>query len=272
MFARYLVFLMMLLWCQEVWATNWCNDANIGVCSPMHINQSPILDLSVNGNNGTLYGSPTYSTNSLGSNTSGSWSFSGSNDVNYGNHTVFQSDLGSTGVISIVARVSFSSSSITTNGQRTWIVTKGNSNNYEYALFATGTGSVANLTGTIWEAGSANVMNTQGSTSLQTNTNYCVALVYNRATPVLNVYVNGVQDGTSSSATGTSGANTSNLYIGKRQDGGGTQLNGLVNEFAIFQRALLSTEVASICSNSLIGTNPSSIVQGKNFIQGTLIN
>jgi Concanavalin A-like lectin/glucanases superfamily/HYR domain len=105
-----------------------------------------------------------------------------------------------------------------------------------------------------------------GSTTLQTGVFTHVAATYDFST--LNVYVNGVLDGTLSAEELIALPNNVPLRIGANQVGG-SLFNGLIDEVEIFDRALSAQEIQSIvdagssgkCKNNCVLNCPSDIFQ-----------
>lgn len=87
-----------------------------------------------------------------------------------------------------------------------------------------------------------------GNTTLQPNTWYHVALVYDGAN--VYVYLNGISDATPVARTGTITYSGSTKAIGKRP-ASGAQFNGTIDEFRMYDRGLSSSEVYSLYKGSV---------------------
>lgn len=86
-----------------------------------------------------------------------------------------------------------------------------------------------------------------GNTTLQPNTWYHVALVYDGAN--VYVYLNGISDATPVARTGTITYSGSTKAIGKRP-ASGAQFNGTIDEFRMYDRGLTASEVYSLYKGS----------------------
>lgn len=124
------------------------------------------------------------------------------------------------------------------------IITKGgNASQFEWEMYLDATG---HLVGNVLTLAGADVMVVTGATALPLNTWSHVAFTYNRATPLIAVYVNGVLDGSSGSASGTSGDGTAQTQIAKRSFPTGTTLfAGNLAHVAVFSTALSAARVAA---------------------------
>src|SRR5262249_38281626 len=91
-----------------------------------------------------------------------------------------------------------------------------------------------------------------GATTLQTNTWYHVAGVYDATARTLNVYLNGKLDNGTLSGTvaSTQQTSTGNVNIGKRPGVTVTEFAGSIDEIQIYSRALTQSEVQAVMSNS----------------------
>jgi hypothetical protein len=117
-----------------------------------------------------------------------------------------------------------------------------------------------------------------GGTTLQTNVFTHVAATYDFST--LNVYVNGVLDGTFSAEELALSPNGLPLIIGASQTGANT-FSGLIDEVEIFSRALSEAEIQAIvaagssgkCKDTCMLTCPSDIIQPNDVGQcGAVVN
>ena len=84
-----------------------------------------------------------------------------------------------------------------------------------------------------------------GATSLQANTWYFVTGVYDAATSVLHVYLNGqLDDGTLlGTVTATQRNSTANVNIGRRPSSNSFNFNGRIDDVRIYNRALTPAEI-----------------------------
>lgn len=93
---------------------------------------------------------------------------------------------------------------------------------------------------TAYTVGATNSTQVIGNTSIQANTWYHVAAVYDGAS--LNVYVNGVLDGTTAT-TMNPGFGTASLKIGAFGDIAINRFNGRIDEAAVYAKALSAAEL-----------------------------
>ena len=77
-----------------------------------------------------------------------------------------------------------------------------------------------------------------GATAIQNNTWYHVVATYDRPSQTLKVYVNGLIDGSNTSATVAPPASTNPVRIGARGDDSSMAFQGQIDEIAIYPRAL----------------------------------
>ncbi len=87
-----------------------------------------------------------------------------------------------------------------------------------------------------------------GNTTLQPNTWYHVALIYDGAN--VYVYLNGISDATPVARTGTITYSGASKAIGKRP-AGGAQFNGTIDEFRMYDRGLSASEVYALYKGSV---------------------
>lgn len=253
-----LTFLLSCFLTSCAWAaTNYCNDGSVIVCQPMHVDENPITDAGALHHNGTLdsAGNPARVTTAPTGYTAGSYDFS-SDKITFGDHNDFSSEIGASGVLTVVAWVQADTLDSTT-GVRNWIVTKGAGSNYEYTLNVIGGGGgVTTVNANIWDASGVNHMVVTGSRQIDAGTWYHVAFTYNRATPSIKVYVYGSLDRSSTSIQGggTPTNGTAALLLGKRGDDATSPWDGQIAEFAMFSRELSATEILEIANNGLQGT------------------
>ncbi len=98
-----------------------------------------------------------------------------------------------------------------------------------------------------------------GKTTMQTNTWYHVAGVYNAATQTMDVYLNGILDNGTLSGTISSTQQdfATNVMIGKRSGNSGYEFNGRIDNVRIYNRALTAAEIQTDMNTAIIaGTLP----------------
>jgi hypothetical protein len=131
------------------------------------------------------------------------------------------------------------------SSQRNWIITKGKSSNYEWALYVdTLTSSDPNLVWVIWSSAGSELGRATGSTTLSTGTFYHVAATFDIVNDDMYLYLNGVEDGSDTSGTVTPSDTSSEVWIGGREDGGTKYFNGTIDEVAIYNKTLSAAEIA----------------------------
>jgi hypothetical protein len=220
----------------------------------MHVDESPISDSSGLGHTGTLdsANNPDYQTDAPAGYSAGSYVFT-SDKITFGDHADFSPEAGASGVISISIWVKFTSVD-TSNGGRTWVVTKGNTSNFEYQIQALGDGSNAHFKANVYDSSATEIGSITGTTNISTGTWYHIAFTWDDGANSSILYVNSVSEG-SAGAFGLAAADkTSSLMFGQRGDGAGNSLAGSITEFALFARVLTPSEVSTIYTQGLQGT------------------
>jgi multidrug efflux pump subunit AcrA (membrane-fusion protein) len=121
-------------------------------------------------------------------------------------------------------------------GKMVMIVNKDNSGSFQYTLRMNGTTGKVMFRATNSGLTSAEA---DGNTVLSANTWYSSCGTYDGSN--VRVFVNGVEDGTAGTLTGTMPNNGSNLTIGRRDDG--SYFPGKIDDVRIYNRALSAAEV-----------------------------
>lgn len=238
--------------------TNYCNDANAQLCLYMNgANSADETDHSANGytitqNNGIT------SSSTVPSGYSGkSRSFASSSTQHFycGNSTCANLQIANQ-AFTMMAWVNASTvpASASSYGIMRKYATSGNQR--QYALLLTGTGSsqfkFATYLSTSGTAATVNMSST--TTTYVGSTWYHAAVVYNGTD--VRIYVNGSLDCTPASMTGNLYDGTAPFRIGTETNSSETVTNlfyGLIDEVAVFNRALSASEVQDIYTNGLTG-------------------
>ena len=97
-----------------------------------------------------------------------------------------------------------------------------------------------------------------GATTLQLNTWYHIAGVYNAANQTLDVYLNGVLDNGQLVGTVTSSQqnSTANVDIGRRAGATGFEFAGRIDDVRIADHALTQAQIQTDMATPLGGTTP----------------
>ena len=185
-------------------------------------------DLSTQGNNGTLTGSPTFN-----SGNGGYISFNGTTDY------VPIADKFSTAAGTIACWFTVNSNITSSNNINYRIC--GKSSNYELRFVNSasdgGGASLGSLGADIGGVSDRSVVTTRRT--WDANTWYYATLTWNTATPTSSIYVQGVLDG-----TGTSGSMTTQTGIfDVGRSGTRGYLAGRISLFTVYDRALSATEI-----------------------------
>ncbi|MFQ5492566.1 MAG: DUF2341 domain-containing protein [Candidatus Dojkabacteria bacterium] len=122
----------------------------------------------------------------------------------------------------------------------TYILTKGDTSNYEYAIWL-GTGGEVGCTA--WTLAGLNHLAVSGSTSTSANEWHHVACVIEHNSE-MNIYLDGASEGTDSTPSSTMGNGTADVQIGKRGDDVGNEFDGRVDEVKIWDFALSTRQIA----------------------------
>lgn len=122
------------------------------------------------------------------------------------------------------------------------IVTKGNSNQYEWDLRVNVDGTIK---GTVSALNGTDVISVNSPSAISLDTWYHVAFTYNRATPTAVLYINGTAVASANSGfVGNASDGTGDMQIGHRQDNGGTYFNGYIGHVAVYGTDLSATRIA----------------------------
>lgn len=237
------------------YATGNMSMANNVMLMRLNETSGSIADSSGNNNNGTVFGSITYNTTAL-FNTGVSFSGGANNYIRVNSASNLNLP-NAGGTVMLWIRPVITTGTIPQNTGM-GIIRKPDYNGnlaapggYSMEIYRNTPGGPTNLRMYLgWNNGSSPPSNQSliGSTNLQTNTWYHVAMTWNAST--MTLYVNGAPDGT---ATRTSGplnwANgTERLYIGHNlasQSTGYAWYNGVMDEIALFGRLLSPGEIAA---------------------------
>lgn len=238
--------------------TNYCDDANCQGC--WYLNGTT-TEADQSGNSYTLTNSTTAPSQSSTvpsgySGNSRSFVYANGTYLDIADGSAANLDInGANANISIVAWVQVTSNP---NGNYTCVVSKFATDNKQYRLGIYGTGSNAwRIHGQVAAASDdcANVDNAPGkTTNLGINAWHHIAMVYNDTD--VRIYLDGQADNPSDTPVSkTDGIcnGSGGFTIGAESAAGGNNFNGLIDEVAVFDRALSSTEVAAIYANGLSG-------------------
>lgn len=177
--------------------------------------------------------------------------------INLGDHADFSPHAGASGQMTVFAWVKNNADT----GDRQWIVTKGTGSNYEFAIYL---GSSETFSCNIWNLGGDDRMNASGTTVFSIGDWHAVACTYNRETPRMDVFVDGVSEANDTTSAGDSADGTSDLLIGARGDSANFFLNGTVSEVAMWDVALTDAEILSLSTSRVkrmpLQVRPASLV------------
>jgi parallel beta-helix repeat protein len=128
------------------------------------------------------------------------------------------------------------------NGQRGYrLVFAGGDNPFQFIINTDGTDATQKFTST--------------ATHPSVGVWYHVVGVNDQTAHTLQIYVNGLADGSATAFTGTMNTTTVNFTVG-HESRGIDQIDGLMDEVAVFNRALSAAEVATLYSGGLAGASP----------------
>src|SRR3989339_615542 len=202
-------------------------------------------DSSGNNNNGTLVNGPVWTTGKIGK----GLQFNGGNYVSIPN----SASLNPTTALTIEA---WFRKTADVAYQR--ILAKSNYPNWEYALYFGDTGA---MQGAIGVGGTTRYSSM--SSVLSVGTWYFVTLTYDNSR--LRLYVNGVEQGSGSSITGSIDSRSESFCIGKDGGTSGAYFSGIIDEVVVYNRCLTPAEilahynrdiVAPAAINTLITNSP----------------
>lgn len=214
----------------EISTTSFAGDANLQGYWRMEDNWN---DSSTNGYNLTANNSPTFSTSKYGkggSFTASSSQYSSMADASCANLEISGSQTFSCWV------------NITTLANFLCPMAKSRSDNTVNHSIVTDVSGVVyfTLTGL-----TTNHQVSSGATTLSTGTWYHLCGVYNSSNSTLKLYVNGVEAG-SVTASGTATDTNGDFAIGRNGSNAALYFDGLVDDVAIFNRALSASEVLQL--------------------------
>ena len=159
--------------------------------------------------------------------------FNGAAYINLGNHNNLNHDF------SISCWIKVSSSS-----NRQTIISKGTGSHYQWEFIVDGSTNFIRLR--LYQAGGSDYLVCSGVTTVNDNKWHLVTATYNYTTHQAYVYVDGNQDGSTSSTSGTyDSSDSASCWIGGRATSS-NYWNGNLDDLAIFGRALSNAEVLSI--------------------------
>jgi len=93
--------------------------------------------------------------------------------------------------------------------------------------------------------GTTTVMTCTSASALTAGTVYHVVGVYNRATPKVELFIDGTSVASSTSASSNVLSTSEDLQIGRRADNGGNEFIGTIGYVALYRTALSSAVIAS---------------------------
>lgn len=226
---------ILLLLSSTAWATNWCADANIEVCYTLEETSGDAIDQSSNGYDGTLVGTVTQ-------NITGK--FGQGYDLDGGNSYIRITDVISPTSITLVGWIKSDKTNtedLFNNQQDVWALRPTHST-------TPGFSASIDVSSTYYDVreNSSIECDSGGST-------WChAALTYGSNT--LRGYRDGVEVGTSpnTSMTGDLDAVTGNTHIGIHANGSSNDVDGDIDEIAIFNDVKSSTDINDIMDNGLV--------------------
>lgn len=157
--------------------------------------------------------------------------------------------VGATGEISISAWVKLNSYPPTSLQGRVPIVAKGNSGNWEYALYVYNNKSAGF---SVWQQGGSSYVEISGGT-LNLNQWYHITGVLKKG-QFSKLYIDGAKITQSTTMSGTTTNGSSPLYIARRGDGN-NYLDAKIDEIKIWSKSLNDLQVSTMYNNELAGKN-----------------
>lgn len=211
-------------------------------------------DESGNGNDGTWDNDEVYAADRFG-NSSSTASFDGMDDF---------IDLGNPLALNILGDMSISAWILTNKVDRQHIISRAeegetaNENRNSFRLNAT------NILNYNYEIGSGVNVNVESSDRISTGEWSHVSFTRSvDATTAINVYVNGILQGTTSGLTNPDGGNSSGMrvQIGETNEAISTLFDGLIDDIRIYDRALFESEIIELyAENNWLPASPSSFI------------
>ncbi len=250
-----LLLLLLLLNSSLVYATNWCNDANIGGCWPTELGSGTTLDdNSSNSNDGTFEGSgePAWDNGNIpggGDGFNGTTNYSVDYDGNDDEIVVSDANsLDATNNLSIVTWIYMDDS----GGQ---VITKDNSgsNNRSYGIYF----NSSTFCMSAFKAGDSESLKCGGTAVSAIDFEWHhFAGIYtfvSDGNSIIEVFIDGVSDGSMSSAVGPLQVTTTDVRLGSREYSGFEDwIDVNLDESAIFLSSLDSTDINNIMDNGLV--------------------
>ncbi len=208
------------------------------------------LDVTASANHGTLMNGAAYAPGKVGQ----AFSFDGVNDdVSVPDNPLLSPHVGATGEMTVMAWIQVPAYPSTGRP----FVAKGTSGAWEYALYANPDGSVQFI---LWSSAGVTYASASGG-KINPGQWHHVAGVLKKG-QYARLYLDGLQVGEKTSFTGDTADGSSPLYFGRRGDG--YYFPGLVDEVALFNRALTTEEVSAVYSAGSLGVayqvDPSPVV------------
>ncbi len=212
-----------------LWSTNglvgyWNLDEGTGTTA---------LDLSGNGNGGTLVNGPTWVNGQI----SGALSFNGTNNyTNVGSPSNGSLDFG-TGDFTLSAWINLP----TTPAANEWVFAKGGSGTVGYNIYI----STSNKFNCSIQATGGSNQSLSGNTTLAVGSFKYVACVFSRANGIYG-YLDGVFNASTTYASGNTNSvtNSSNFRIGSYSSG--NYFSGLIDDVRVYNRALSAAEIQAL--------------------------
>lgn len=235
--------LLMVMWCGRSWGTDWCNHANNQGCWLMEVDENPITDSSQNSNTASWVSDPAFATSSPPKTYSSGYYELDGNDYFYDDA---YATLSPTDKVTATVWIKPDGSSYTNLegyiGNIRWITLVGG-----YAL--------------IWRDNSIQfiINNYSGAraTFSYTTTDVWVHLAgtYDKdaGSNQINVYVDGVAGTPATQTASMTYSGLNNFALGNGY--GGNELDGDIDEGAVFDVALDSTDINEIMD---LGLQPAS--------------
>jgi hypothetical protein len=209
-------------------------DSPVGYWPLDETSGTTAIDISGNGRNGTYSGS--YTLNGVLGPLRGVDLTGG--HVEIADHAAWSAD--TTGFLSVEAWIK-----LDTTANAMMFVTKGASSNYEWDLRSgdvTPTGlAVVHYTG----AGVGVINVAVGAGVIGTTRAYHLAFTYDRTGQLLIAYVNGVEVGRDTTASGSTTAGTAAVRIGARADAAGAVTDGRIAHVAIYSTVLTPARIVA---------------------------
>lgn len=251
---KFTLFLMMVLWAQGAWATNYCNDASIVACYPAQEDTgTSLIDHSINVNNGTFAssGHPAWTTAAPSRYyLTYSLTYSSSSDyLGLGTTNVFFKPTQTQSFVGWVYPTVDNDGA----GFNPRILSRVTGSNQESSF------TIAATSTTLFQAAAptTGLVRTASNNSIILNAWNHIAVTWDGSTTATNVhiYINGTEVGsyqTSQNGVSLQDNTAGILYLGNRIADQARNLNGKLTEMAFFSRVLSSAEINDIYNNGLL--------------------